>query len=637
MKKIFALILCVVIVFGSVSASAITTDDCNNYPVVIVPGYAGTPFYRIDESTGEEINVWKPTGDQLIDALKEEILAIGKALGDLTTGEVRSLADTLGQLFLEHLGDIGCNPDGSSKYDLMKYRYSPEETRDSVILAEDDLKCRMEGEICDNLAKYIGHENLFAFLCDFRMGSADCAAELNDYIKQVKELTGKDKVNIYAVSHGGQVAGTYLSLYGTQGDVENAVLTIPALGGAVLAADIMSGDVKFDEELLLRFVQCGFMLEEDLNWLMEAEFLEIVDPLINALIPYVGQVLFTWGSMWDFVPCDRYEELKEKLLDPVENAGIIEKSDRMHYEIMPGYAESFKKVQATGTNISILAGYGVPSIVGTQENSDAIISLQASTGAKVAPFGERFADGYTQEVATGLYQVSPGMEIDASCGYLPYNTWYVDGYFHGMTYKDTYLIDLAEKLLLTDEIKDVTSNEEFPQFHASTNPYEPAFAKFDSSVEGYVSDADSRLIIENKSVKSNMTILSITNSLGLEFDNLAFTKIAPGETVEVEFTGSLPQASAVKGEIYISYLLDNNVTPIGERCLSFTVMNGEKAEFSNDSPFSPQNSKTFAETIFGNIGDGSPLMSGIMDFASILVNIVYSWIETAFSKIGLSI
>ncbi len=632
MKKLIAVLLCLIIAFGSMSAAAISPDDCNDYPVVIVPGYAGAPLYMTDEETGEVINVWKPTGDQLGEAFSAEIVGLLKSLGPLFTGDVQPFADIVGNLFLEHMSDIGCNPDGSSIYPLKKYRETAAETRDSVLLAENDLKCRMEGEICDHLAEYIGHDNIFSFLCDFRMGSVACAAELDAYIKDVKALTGKDKVNIYAVSHGGQVAGTYLSIYGTQGDVKNAVLTIPALGGAVLAADIMSGDVKFDEELLLRFVQCGFMLEEDYNWLMQSEFLGIIDELVNALIPYVGKVIFTWGSMWDFVPIDRYEAMKEKHLDPVANAGIIEKSDYMHNVIMPSFAENFKKAQDAGTNISILAGYGVPSIVGSQENSDAIISTNASTGAKVAPFGERFADGYVQAVNTGLYQVSPGMDVDVSCGYLPYNTWLVEGYFHGMTYKDQYLIDLAETLLLTDKIKDVTSDPAFPQFHASTNPYTPVWAKFNNSVEGYVSDEDSALIIKNLSTKSNMTILSIKNTLGLEFDSLTFNTLAPGETIEIEFSGNLPQASAVKGEIYIDYILDNNITPIGERNIPFTVMNGAPAQYDSNAPYSPLNSETLFEGLIGDFIKFDTI--GITPFISILVNIISAWVETIFTKLG---
>lgn len=634
MKKLLSVLLCIVMAFGSTTAMAVTKEECNDYPVIIVPGYGSTTFYMFDEN-GEKYNVWKPTGDQVLNVVKENLFSIGKGIAELTTGDIQALADMVGEIFISQLDTIACNDDGSSKHKLYKYHFSAEETQDSY-LKENDPANRMEAEICDYLAQYIGNENIFAFMCDFRMGSVYCAEELDAYIQEVKNFTGKDKVNIFAVSHGGQVAGTYLSIYGTKGDVENAVLTIPALGGALLAYDIMSQNVKFDEELLLRFVQCGMMMEEDLDWLLQLEALGFLDTLVNALIPYIAEVAFNWGSLWDFVPTEYYEDLKAELLDETANAEIIRKSDYMHYEIMPNFAENFKKAQATGTNISIIAGYGVPSIVGTQENSDAIISAKAATGAKVSPFGERFADGYTQAVDTGLYQVSPGMEIDASSGYLPFNTWYIEGYFHGMTFKDVFSQELTYELLLTDNLKSVTDNPAYPQFHATTNPYEPAFAKFNSSVEGYVSNEDTSLVVTNQSTKSNMTILAIKNNLGLEFDNLKFTTLAPGESVEIGFTGELPQKSAVKREVYIDYVLDNNVTPIGERRLSFTVMNGTKAEYDSENPYAPFNAKTVLQSFVGDAFDSVLESFGINKLASMLVNIITAWVSTILDKIGIN-
>ena len=634
MKKLLSILLCVVIAFGSTTAMAVTKEECNDYPVIIVPGYGSTTFYMFDEN-GEKYNVWKPTGDQLLDAVKENALLLGKSFVEFTAGDVQALADAVGESLLSKLDTIACNDNGSSKHQLYKYHFSAEETQDSY-LKENDPANRMEAEICDYLAEYIGNENIFAFMCDFRMGSVYCAEELDAYIQDVKEFTGKDKVNIFAVSHGGQVAGTYLALYGTKGDVENAVLTVPAIGGALLAYDIMSQNVKFDEELLLRFVQCGMMFEEDYDWLMQLHILGFLDDLVNALIPYVAEVAFNWGSLWDFVPTEYYEELKAELLDETANAEIIRKSDYMHYEVMPNFAENFKKAQAAGVNISILAGYGVPSVTGSQESSDAIISTKAATGAKVAPFGQRFADGYTQAVNTGLYQVSPGMDIDASCGYLPKNTWYIEGYFHGMTFKDVYSQELTYQLLLTDNIKDVTSDPDYPQFHATTNPYEPVFAKFNSSVEGYVSDEDTSLIVTNNSAKSNMTILGINTNLGIEFDNLTFPTLAPGESIEIEFAGAFDKVSAVKKELCISYVLDNNVTPIGERTLSFTVMNGPKADHNSESPYSPFNSKTTLENLTNGAFDDILNGLGIKKIVSIIVNIFTSWALTVLNKTGIN-
>ena len=61
------------------------------------------------------------------------------------------------------------------------------------------------------------------------------------------------------------------------------------------------------------------------------------------------------------------------------------------------------------------------------------------------------------------------MEIDASYCYLPDNTWFVDGLYHGMTFNEDYTRELAIRLLLTDELTDVFTDPAFPQFRASAN------------------------------------------------------------------------------------------------------------------------------------------------------------------------
>ena len=117
-------------------------------------------------------------------------------------------------------------------------------------------------------------------------------------------------------------------------------------------------------------------------------------------------------------------------------------------------------------------------------SSDAIITTPASTGATCAPFGERFADGYTQKVDTGFYQVSPTMTVDASTCYLPEHTWLIQDYHHGMTYKDEYTKSLMYTLLLNEESYDVHSFEQYPQFHATTNVSHSIFASFNNCTEG---------------------------------------------------------------------------------------------------------------------------------------------------------
>ena len=91
-----------------------------------------------------------------------------------------------------------------------------------------------------NVIDRVGAENCFVFTCDFRMGAVECANKLKGFVDAVLEYTGKDKVNILAVSHGGQVSSTYITLYGSEGKVNNAVLTVPAIGGAGIAYDALN-------------------------------------------------------------------------------------------------------------------------------------------------------------------------------------------------------------------------------------------------------------------------------------------------------------------------------------------------------------------------------------------------------------
>ncbi|MGN1194331.1 MAG: hypothetical protein ACI4SB_02505, partial [Acutalibacteraceae bacterium] len=476
--------------------------------------------------------------------------------------------------------------------------------------------------IMGEYANYIGKENIFNFNCDFRMGAVSCATQLDTFVQSVKEYTGKDKVNIFAVSHGGQVTGTYLTLFGYKGDVNNAVMTVPALGGAGLAYDVLNGDIDFDEKGLLEFVEHGEMEETDYNWLVSAEKLGFLDDVIVNLLPYVWDVLGYWGSIWDFIPTEYYEELKAKRLDPVESADLIAKSDYMHYEVMPDFSNGFKRAQAAGSNVYIIAGYDNKIVTGLNESSDAIITIHSSTGATAAPLGQRFADGYTQKVDTGFYQVSPSMTVDASTSYLPEHTWFVENFYHGMIYKDPYTAELLKTLLLTEKIKDVHSDPAFPQFHATTNISHSVHAAFNKSVEGYVSSDDTAIVIKNLSEKNQMKIMSVTaRGLDITFNSIASKVLEPGESIEIPFKGEIPKVSVKNFDIVVDYVLVGSATPIGERSFDFTVMNGEKVAYDESNPYVTADIDGNLDSVLDDTHNNIFTNTGIKPFISIIFNI----------------
>lgn len=579
-KKILSLLLVVVLCAVSASAALAYQRHEEHTPVIIVPGYSGSPLY-MDYGGPDEKQVWGLDMDEVTAALLNNIAEIGLGLGALAFGNTDRLADTLGREARKILEPLTILPNGSSKYDLttIPWLTDPATSNNRWLLDNKDGAYISEGEIMGGIAETIGQENIFNFFCDFRRGVVDCARDLRTYVKKVKAYTGSDKVSILAVSHGGQVVGTYLSLFGTLGDLDNVVMTFPALGGAALAYDALSGTVRLDTELLIYYIECGFVAEMNFEWLLRACELGFLDRLLNKILQeYFAPVCLYWGSIWDFIPTEHYEEMKAQWLDPVEHAWLIEGSDHMHYDIIANYGKSFRAAQKAGANVSILAGAGAKAVSGGRVNADAIIYTASSTGALCAPYGERFPDGYT---GTGSAcknpahrHVSPSMEIDATHAWLPENTWFVEGMFHGMSYKDPYSRILTRKLLLTDGLADVRSDPQYPQFARSHNPQDALYVEFDKSLPGFITGDDTSLRIYNLSEKYPARILSIQcDGMDIAFDPCALRKIAPGAMAELKFTGTVPDAHSKHASITVSFLQIGSIIP-ERKTFDFTILGG---------------------------------------------------------------
>lgn len=543
MKKPVSLLLALSLLCGVFSLDTTAADAARN-PVIIVPGYAASQLYCANEDGSRE-QVWYIGTDAIMAKVLSNIAEVGLGMGMLAFGRADRIAATVGRGMTELCGKLACNDDGSSKYNLSLYYTSAEDTCSASLMEQ------------------------------WPDGSFRHAAALDAYIQDVLQYTGSDKVNIIAVSHGGQVTATYLTLYGHKQQVDNAVLNVPAIGGAGLAVDALAGNFDFDEEELLYYVEYGMMEETDYHWLAAASRFGFLDDILEQLHPYIIGLVGHWKSMWDFIPREYYDALKKELLDKDKNAAIIASSDYFHYTVMPLFSASLRRCNDEyGMNVSIIAGTDHTIVTGLKVNSDGIIPVTSSTGATVAPAGSRFPDGYIALNGDSRY-ISPAMTVDASTAYLPDNTWFVEGLFHGMEYKDGYSARLLMKLLLTDDITDVYSDPAYPRFHATTNNSLGVFAAFDSSAEGTVCSKDTALTVTNLSKKYRMKILAVTSAgMRLRFYPMKTGLLEPGESVSLPFWGKVPAVNSVCAGITVTYLLVGSPTPLGQRTLNFTVMNG---------------------------------------------------------------
>lgn len=634
MKKLLSIILSFIIILGSVSVISFA-DSEESYPLIVVPGYSASYLYAV-EADGQKRQIWGSfEGLGIVDAILSNIAEIGIGFGGAVMGCPDHLAKTLGEGAREILKDIAYKPDGTPVIETVTYPNDPAVTNYKYLIDELGSMHAAEIEIMDDIKDLYGekgYQNIFSFQTDFRMNIVDAAENLKNYIDSVLEYTGADKADIFAVSYGGQITATYLNLFGLEGKIHNAVLTVPAIGGAALAYDAMSGNVRFDEETLFRFLENGMMIEEDINWLMKAHSLGFLDELLNKAVEYgIRDIVGFWGSIWDFIPAEYYDELKSLYLDPVESAKLIEKSDKFHYEILPSMTSRLQDCVDSGIGVYIVAGYGNPAVTGLNEQSDGIIHISASTGAECAPYGQRFSDGYTCENAVcsalGHNHISPEMTIDASAGYLPEQTWYVSGLFHGMTWKDDYTKALCKTLLMSRNVVDVYSFEEYPQFRYSTNPCFAVDLYFSGSAYGTLSSDSESLIIKNISQKYDVTVLSVvSDGADLRFDLPACTNIKPGDSIEVFFDGYIPECSQTTADISVNFSSFGSITPQGIRTLTFTVKNGNDLEYDSENPYSDESQPTFFDRIINSFIEKLLIKSGMYDLFRMLINCFVSMI-----------
>ncbi|HBL41685.1 MAG TPA: hypothetical protein DDY98_09120 [Ruminococcaceae bacterium] len=648
-RRILAIFLCLVLGAASLVVVSNADDAVNGsvdkkFPIIIVPGYSSASMYEVTEDNPQK-PIWRIGVDDVLPRIFNNSFDLSVELLRWAAGNPKAVADIVGREFVDMCGDMAYDQNGKPIAELHVYHSSAAEVNTAYLNEYEDGQYIHEWEIMPYVTQDLGdmaEEWTFNFNTDFRQNIIFCAMDLAKLVKDVKQYTGQEQVNLIAVSHGGQITATYLSLCAiasrggkqaqelaehlgisykeltelfTAKDVHNAVMTVPAIGGALLAYDIMTNQITFDEETLLYFVENGMMFETDFNWLFKAQQLGFLDELLYYFQPYIMQILGCWGSIWDFVPLDTYETVKKTVASKqFLQSDVIKQSDYFHSKIMSNMAQNLQTAENLGVNVYIIAGSGSPSVVGSQETSDAIISVNASTGATVAPLGRRFSNGYqtknTQCNDPNHNHLSPAMDIDLSTGYLPETTWVVNRLFHGMTLKDDYTATLMKMLIESDERITVHDKKEYPQFHDSMNTCESVYAEFATSNTGFVSSQDKALRVMNLSKNSKMIVLSVTTdnpNLKFSAKNCVGKIISSWDSIVIPFDGTVQEKSLETTHITVSYMLIGSVTPINEKTFTFTLANGKADTYDPEKPYTDagvkasQNSTAFSRTFLGRL------------------------------------
>ncbi len=490
MKKTISIILALSMIFSvlaiGASASEIKTEcggNCDTCPSIVVPGIGQSNVWALDEN-----------GDYLLDDEGEKITcfpaifdigyiikrAIFPVLLTLLTQRDMGLSDALSDVILDSFAVNMCNSNGKNtgNIEVEKYPYSVAECNEYE-----------KEQIYNNVplldyAEQAGEDHLYYFAYNSFGNHLEIVNELYDFIQMVKRETGHDKVNIVPISMGGSVANGLLEYYPeVMDDLNKVVYIVPALDGSTIVGDLLAKDLTFLDK---NFLFNGFLetlMDED-----EARMIEVIARIIpddvllkglNAAVnTLVDDVASNITTLWALSPASYYPQLAKDLLSDPSKAKIKEETE-MYYHAQLNSDKNIQALVDKGVQVFNIVDYDVPLYcIGNSwnnDNADGVIHLDStSMGVKSAKVGETLPEDYEQANTycdnSEHNHISPDRVVDASTGLLPDTTFYFDAQNHESTARNDIIISLATRLLAKDDIKDVYSTPDYPQFNGARDP-----------------------------------------------------------------------------------------------------------------------------------------------------------------------
>lgn len=437
-----------IIIVLSVSAVAAADGNhcgCGTDPVVFVHGFGSFPLYE-NAGSKNEAQVFPPDAKSIIKSVPALIDLINNLI--ITGNTERSSADFM--KVLEYMmGRLACDGNGNSLYNVsIEHRDLPAKDTHKIT----DYSFDTQSDEFYDKAQY-------PFFYDFRLDPMEIAGDLKNYIDHVKKLTGHKKVAVVCHSQGNTVVAAYLSKY-KNADISKVLFLSPAYRGLSLIGKLFNSELnvrdKSDElELYLKGV-LGYSptgqltgalisLLNDYGVLpyLTAKIQDMLDEKYETILnEELVKIFGTMPAIWSFCPDEYYETAKRKLLDPVENAGLIKKIDSYHYNVQNKIEQILADCKNRGMTFAITAGYDISTIPAgnnPQSQSDILIDTEyMSLGAVCANAGTSFSDDYTQARCPGRSYISPDRKIDASTCLYPDRTWFFKGQKHDDFY-DEYI------------------------------------------------------------------------------------------------------------------------------------------------------------------------------------------------------
>lgn len=499
MKKILAVILSLTMLLCPL-VFAVDAADYTDLPCIIVPGIGQSRAWLVDDngeyvlnSDGEKIHCFPGNFD--IEKILSDI-AVPLSLSVASQSDMGlsdALCNSIEDAFRMNETDDNAVPCGYVSIETYPHSLAEctEEQRQYIF---DCIPMQRMGET-------VGFENMYYYAYNSFGNAIDMIDGLYDFIQMVKAQTGKDKVNIIPISMGGAIFNGLMELHpDVANDLHRIVFVVPALNGSLIVSDIYERELTFlDEDYLYSDFFDGILGETNASAIEIAIRVLPKDVLMTCLNKTVDMLLTkvfaNCTALWMLVPKDQYSKCVKMNLSDKSKAEVRRQTD-IYHNAQSNSNKNILAFRKQGVEIFNVLGYDVSLYnVGNswnKQNADGVIhTYSTSMGAYMANVGETLPDNYTQQNSyytnqqssvsiksffaastsasqcsnTSHNHISPDRVVDASTGLLPDYTFYFDNQPHATANQNDIIMKLCCELVETDRIKNVFSDENFPQFN----------------------------------------------------------------------------------------------------------------------------------------------------------------------------
>lgn len=501
-KVVLSIVLAMILVVTTLAPAFASGKkcDCGTAPIVQVRGIGETLY------DGEGNPVFSAEN-----IIKGILPAIPGLTYYLATGDTDVLVDALKVAVKDIFAPVSYDNNLNRDSVVAVKGYTSDSVESYVDMSEEHSGS--EYTLAQAVYNELGEGHSYLFIYDWTANPFDIAEDLNQFIQEVKEKSGHDKVSICAESMGGCMTNTYLALYGYD-DVENLVMANSAFNGLEMLGQLFIGNPEIDGEALAGLiVQSIYGSAEYASLIPYIPVFEQLALFANDLFEKAGDRIYeevlipVFGylpSFWCFIPEYHFEEAMEKML-PDAGPELLAFVNEYYEKVASKTGDRVKEmVESEDVNYFCVSNYNkfiAPVTETARWNSDGVIETYNTSGfATVADLGTTLGADYVQAVDMGRNMISPDNIVDASTCQAPMQTWFTKNWGHIAYNLNDGTCDFYVWLLTANEQYTIDSNPQYPQF-MYFNCEIPALMPYtcgsgDVSGDGRVTAIDATLILK---------------------------------------------------------------------------------------------------------------------------------------------